>query len=154
MEIIKAEKKDKAIVLQLLDEFRTECLRIISPLETTIFKTATELGQSIFDQVIASKTSAIFIAIFKNEPIGVLTIHKIPRVRRADYCAEIEEMYLKPTFQGNNVANDLLTAAINWARENSITTIRLESNNSLKRAHSFYEKNGFVNYGMAYELTI
>ena len=154
MKIIKAGKKDKAVVLQLLDEFRTECLRIISPSDKTVFTTATESGQPVFDQVIENKTSAIFIATFNNEPTGILTIHKIPRIRRADYYAEIEEMFVKPAFQGKNAANDLLAASINWAKENGITTIRLESDNALKRAHSFYEKNKFVNYGKAYELTI
>lgn len=154
MKIIKAEKKDKTIVLQLLDEFRTECLRIISPLETTIFTTAIESGQFVFDQVVESKSSAIFIAFFDIEPVGILTIHKIPRIRRADYCAEIEEVYVKPKFQGQNAANLLLTSAINWVKENNISTIRLETNNLLERAHKFYKKNGFVNYGKAYELTI
>lgn len=154
MKIIKAGEKDKAVVLQLLDEFRTECARIISPPDAKVFTTATEFGETIFDKVIESNASAIYIAIDNNEPIGVLTIHKIPRIRRADYCAEIEEMYVKSAFQGKNVADELLAASISWAKENNITTIRLESNNALKRAHSFYEKKGFLNYGKAYELTI
>ena len=154
MEIIKAGKKDKAVVLQLLDEFRTECLRIISPGETTVFTTAAEFGGFIFDQVVESNASAIFIAILHNEPVGILTIYKIPRIRRADHCAEIEEMYVTPAYQGTKIANELLAASINWAKENNITTIRLESNNALKRAHSFYEKNGFLNYDKAYELAV
>ncbi len=138
----------------MLDEFRTACSRIISPLDTTVFATATESGQSVFDKVVESETSAIFIAQINDEPVGILTIHKIPRIRRADYCAEIEEMYVKPGFQGKNIANDLLVASIDWAKANNITTIRLESNNALKRAHAFYEKTGFLNYGKAYELAI
>lgn len=153
MKIIKAERKDKEVVLQLLDEFRTECLRIISPHDTRVFVTATELGQSIFDQIVESKASAIFIAFFDTEAIGVLTIHKMPRLRKADYCAEIEEMYVKPKFQGQNVAKELLISAINWAEKNAIRTIRLETNNSLERAHSFYVKSGFINYGKAFEIT-
>jgi len=154
MKIIKAGKQDKTEVLKLLDEFRTECLRIISPPDRTVFSTASESGESVFEQVINSTTSAIYLAISDNEYIGILTIHKIPRIRRADFCAEIEEMYVKPAFQGKNVANDLMTAAIDWALENNIKTIRLESNNALERAHSFYEKTGFINYGKAYELAL
>ena len=154
MKIIKAGNQDKAEVLKLLDEFRTECLRIISPLDPTVFSAASEFGQSVFEQVINSTASAIYLAISNNVYIGILTIHKIPRIRRADYCAEIEEMYVKPAFQGKNVANDLMTTAINWALENNIKTIRLESNIALERDHFFYEKMGFTNYGKAYELTL
>ena len=154
MKIIKADKSYQYEVLKLLDEFRTECLRIIAPNDAAIFTTASEFGRSIFEELVERNTTAIFLAVTDNEYVGILTIHKMPRIRRADYCAEIEEMYVKPAFQGNNIADDLLASAIGWCLENNINTIRLESNIALKRAHVFYEKKGFVDYGKAYELKL
>src|SRR5262245_19799123 len=125
MKIIKAGKKDKTTVLQLLDEFRTECLRIIAPLDKTTFTTAIEFGESIFDNVVDIENSAILLAMYGNEYIGILTIHKLPRIRRADYCAEIEDMYVRAKYQGQDNSKELLNTAINWALENNIRTIRL-----------------------------
>lgn len=63
-------------------------------------------------------------------------------------------MYVDTRFQGEGVAQLLMDMAIHWAKENDCSAIRLESDNTLKRAHHFYEKSGFVLYELAYKKEI
>lgn len=154
IKIIKAGQSHKNQVLKLLDEFRTACMAIIDPSKNLVSTSAKEKGGIIFDQIINSSNSAIFLAVEKNNYIGISTVHKIPQIRKGEYCAEIEEMFVTPAFQGKGVAKLLIDVVINWAEEDNIKTVRLESSNELKRAHAFYKKMGFRFYAQAYEKKI
>jgi len=151
MKIIRADKSHKNHVLRLLDDFRTACMVIINPSKNFISTTAKEFGGDLFDKTIDSSSVVIFLAVENNKYIGITTVYKIPQIRKGGYCAEIEEMYIEPEFQGKGVAQLLVNTIVDWAKENGIKTVRLESSNELKRAHGFYEKAGFKFYGRAYE---
>jgi len=154
MEIIKADKSHKKYVLKLLDDFRTACNAIIDPKKKYVSTTAKDNGGSTFDNVINSTSSAIFLAKQGNEYIGIVTVYKIPKIRKGEYCGEIEEMYVNQNFQGKGVAQLLIDAVIDWAKKEGMVTIRLESSNELKRAHGFYEKVGFSFHARGYERKI
>ncbi len=150
MKIIKAKKYHKDHVLKLLDDFRTCCLAIMKPEEKIISQSAKKSGGAVFDKTIASPAAAIFLAQEKKQYIGIATVYKIPQIRNGGYCAEIEDLYVAPEYQGKGVAQLLMRAVFKWAKKNNIKTIRLESSRELKRAHGFYEKTGFRHYGRAY----
>lgn len=154
MRVIKATKKDKRQVLRLLDEFRTACMEIIDPNKKFVSTSATKTGGGLFDKVIKSPDSALFLAVDNNNFIGIVTVHKIPQIRKGCFCAEIEEMFVEKNYQGKGVAQLLIKAVIKWAEKENVHTVRLESSNELRRAHGFYEKSGFKHYGRAYEKRI
>ncbi|XOU94924.1 MAG: GNAT family N-acetyltransferase [Candidatus Kerfeldbacteria bacterium] len=151
MKIQKATESDKDGVLKILDEFRDACMKIISPEKEFISTTAKNHGSKVFDNIIDSPYSAIFIAKEKNEYQGIITIHKVPRLRRGTYYAEIEEIFVKDEFQGTEIAQKLIEATEKWSKENNIEVIHLKSGIELKRAHSFYKKVGFRHYAEGYE---
>jgi len=148
--VIRAELEHKEVVLSLLDEFQVVCAKIIEPERPFVSKPAAVLEPS-FEKTIKAPNFAVFLAMTGDRFVGIVTVCNIPQMRRGVYCAEIEEMYVIPEFQGKGVAMDLVAAAEEWAKENGGKTLRLESSNELKRAHRFYEKAGFKYYGRAYE---
>lgn len=154
MNIIKATQSHKQPVLKLLDDFRTEYRRIISPEKKIVSATAQENGGSLFEQVVNSPTSAIFLAEENGKYLGIISVNALPQVRYGRYIAEIEEMFVYPEYQGKGAAMKLLEAVEKWAREKQIKCIRLESGNELKRGHGFYEKAGFRHYAKGYEKVI
>ncbi len=154
MEIIKANKSHKEAVLKLLDDFRVECNKIINPGKDFVSTTARDLGGSIYDKVVNSSDSVVFLAKNNTGFIGVVTSYIKPQIRKGSYYAEIEELYVVPGFQGKGVAKKLVDYVIDWAKKNKIECIRLESGNELKGAHTFYEKYGFDFYGRAYKKVI
>jgi len=151
MTINKADKTHKQIVLKLLDDFRTECHRIINPEKKIVSTTAQENGGQLFEKMVDSPTSAIFLAEDSGKYIGVATVNALPQFRYGRYIAEVEEMFVYPEHQGKGVAIELLNTVEKWAKEHTMSYIRLESGNELARAHGFYEKAGFRHYAKAYE---
>jgi hypothetical protein len=63
MEIIKADKSHEAVVLELLDQFRTHCAQLISPENIAISTTAKEQGRHVFEKIIDADSSAIYLAV-------------------------------------------------------------------------------------------
>lgn len=151
MKVIKANKSNKDDVLKLLDDFRTFCAWIMTPSKNYISTSAKDFGWKIFDEIIDSNNSAIFLVEENNNYIWISTIHKIPQIRRWEYCAEIEEMFISDWHQGKWIGLLLINEMLSWAEENNIKTIRLESDDSLVNAHKFYIKAGFKNYWKAFE---
>ncbi len=154
IEIIRADKSHKDIVLELMDEFRTEVTKIVDPLSKTVSQTARQHGSDLFYDVVLSKTGAIFLAKNNDKFVGIVTIYKIPQIRKGMYVGEIEEMYVGPAYQGKGAASLLVEAVLGWAKDEGLKVVRLESSSVLERAHKFYEKSGFKNYGSAYERII
>lgn len=151
MTIIKANSSHKQSVLDILDEFRDVCDRMLNPTNTTHSTTARNHGGQVFDNVIDSPTSAIFLAEERGQYVGIITIHSVPRLRRDMYYGEIEEIYVKEAYQGTGVAQQLIKAAENWARESGITTINIKSGSVLERAHAFYRKSGYREYAKGFK---
>jgi GNAT superfamily N-acetyltransferase len=148
-EIIKADLSHEAAVLALLDEFRTFVSEIVDG-EKKVSTTAVDNGAEMFKQIVADPNSAVFVAEVGEELVGVVTIHKIPVMRRGYYRGEIEEIFVRPEQQGTGVATALMKAVLDWSRENYIRAINLESHEKLERAHHFYAKVGFTHYGKAF----
>jgi len=151
MKIIKATIKDLEQVLILLDEFREACMDIIEPRVKHTSNTAKETGTKVYKEVMSSEEGIIFLVEDKNKYVGILTAYLIPQIRRGTHCIEIEEMFVKDEYRRSGVAALLTDALCKWAKRKHVSTIRLESHNALIGAHSFYEKQGFVHYGHAYE---
>ena len=151
MTINKADKTHKQIVLKLLDDFRTECYKIISPEKKYVSTTAQDNGSSLFEKMVDSPTSAVFLAEENNKFIGIATVNSVPQFRYGRHIAEVEEFFVYPEYQGKGVAIELLHTVEKWAKEHTMSYIRLESGNELARAHGFYEKAGFRHYAKAYE---
>lgn len=151
MKVIKANKSHKINVLELLDDFRTYCSWVINPSKNYISTSAKDFGWKVFDYIINSNNSAIFLIKEENNYIWIATVHKIPQIRKWGYCAEIEEMFVSDNYQGKWLGLLLIDEIVNWAKENNIKSIRLESSNQLKNAHKFYLKVGFKNYWIAFE---
>lgn len=154
IKIIPANRSHKQEVLELLDDFRTYCYNVMLPEEKIISKTAITSWWDIFNIVMKSSTSEIFLAISNKEIIWICTINLIPQIRKWWFYAEIEEMYIKQEYRGTWVANKLLLECENWAKNNKALSIRLESAIDFKRAHSFYTKEWFNNYWKAFEKTL
>jgi GNAT superfamily N-acetyltransferase len=147
-----AVEKDKDVVLDILDDFRTVAMRIINPDSTEIATAAKLSGTPVFEYVINNpEQGAVFIAFDDNKCVGIISIYKVPQIRKGVYRAEIEEMFALPDYHGKGVGAMLMQRAEQWARDNKIPTIQLISNFHLKRAHTFYGKMGFVELSKSFE---
>lgn len=89
---------------------------------------------------ILDKGGYIFVATYKNEPVGVCTLCKMDD---SMYDYELAKLAVAPSCHGKGVGQLLCEAVINKAKVLGATKIFLESNTILKPAISLYRKLGF-----------
>jgi DNA-binding MarR family transcriptional regulator/GNAT superfamily N-acetyltransferase len=99
------------------------------------------------EEYILKKGGKIFVALYRNEPVGVCALIKM---HDSDYDFEVAKMAVSPKAQGKNIGFLLGQAIVNSAKEQGATKIYLESNTILKPAINLYYKLGFQKvFGLA-----
>ncbi|WP_428232182.1 bifunctional helix-turn-helix transcriptional regulator/GNAT family N-acetyltransferase [Flavobacterium sp.] len=99
------------------------------------------------EEYILNKGGKIFVALYRNEPVGVCALIKM---NNSDYDFEMAKMAVSPKAQGKNIGFLLGQAIVNSARELGARKIYLESNTILKPAINLYYKLGFQKvFGLA-----
>lgn len=144
----KRESQDVQIVAfepQYLDAFRslnTEWISTYFEMEEADYKALDNPDEYILD-----KGGKIFVALYRNEPVGVCALIKM---NDSEYDFEMAKMAVSPKAQGKNIGFLLGQAIVNSARELGAKTIYLESNTMLKPAINLYYKLGFQKvFGLA-----
>ncbi|WP_188972891.1 GNAT family N-acetyltransferase [Deinococcus aerolatus] len=82
----------------------------------------------------------LLLASLENMPIGVLSM-KV----HSDGAVELKRMYVRPTHRGVGVGRALVARAIEEARQDGRTLIRLDSAGYMHEAHRLYRRLGFRN---------
>ncbi|MBW3523641.1 bifunctional helix-turn-helix transcriptional regulator/GNAT family N-acetyltransferase [Chryseobacterium sp. NKUCC03_KSP] len=91
-------------------------------------------------EYILDKGGKIFVALYKNEPLGVCALIKM---NDQNYDFEMAKMAVSPKAQGKNLGWLLGQAIIDSAKQLGASKIYLESNTILKPAINLYHKMGF-----------
>ncbi|MCD0478751.1 bifunctional helix-turn-helix transcriptional regulator/GNAT family N-acetyltransferase [Chryseobacterium sp. LC2016-29] len=91
-------------------------------------------------EYILDKGGKIFIALYKDEPLGVCALIKMDE---QNYDFEMAKMAVSPKAQGKNLGWLLGQAIIDSAKQLGASKIYLESNTILKPAINLYQKMGF-----------
>lgn len=73
-----------------------------------------------------------------DEVVGTVGIKEIDNT-----TAKLKRMFVLPAYRGTGIGQKLLDTAILSAKETGFLTLELNTHLNMKRAHRFYEKNGF-----------
>jgi putative acetyltransferase len=57
--------------------------------------------------------------------------------------AELKRMYVVPAARGSGVADDVMNALLDYARERGVTAVRLETGDQQHAAMRYYTRHGF-----------
>lgn len=135
------ESKDVEIV-----EYRPEHQAAFKALNEEWISTYFEMEESDYKaldhpkEYILDKGGKIFVALYKNEPIGVCALIKMDH---PEYDYEMAKMAVSPKAQGKSIGSLLGHTIINAAKELGASKIFLESNTILEPAINLYYKLGF-----------
>ena len=80
-----------------------------------------------------------WIALLDNVFVGTVGIQN-----RVGTIAKLKRMFIKKEFRGTGLGQQMLEIALLHAKEKGYIKITLNTHKNMKRAHNFYEKNGFV----------
>jgi len=135
------ESKDVEIV-----EYDSKYQSVFKSLNEEWISTYFEMEQADYKaldnpkEYILDKGGKIFVALYKNEPLGVCALIKM---NDSDYDFELAKMAVSPKAQGKNIGFLLGDFAIKTAKNLGAKKIYLESNTILKPAINLYHKLGF-----------
>jgi ribosomal protein S18 acetylase RimI-like enzyme len=91
---------------------------------------------------------AIFVAWLDGEPVGIVGIgpqwDNETGTHVDNGIADLFAMWVAPAARGTGVADELIRAAIEWARAAGTDAVELEVAGGNDRARSVYERHGFV----------
>ena len=90
-----------------------------------------------------SKREAVFVAEEESQLLGFIHVERY-EVLYFESMANILGLAVKKDFQKQSLGKALLLAAENWAQENGIHLMRLNSGINRTDAHGFYEHLGYV----------
>ena len=92
-----------------------------------------------------------WLARLDDEMTGCVGLRRLPRPEELEpedlKCAEIKRMYVREKFRGRGVAERLLAAAENFAREEGYARIYLDTASQMVAAARLYERNGYERCG-------
>jgi GNAT superfamily N-acetyltransferase len=60
-----------------------------------------------------------------------------------DGAVELKRMYLRPEARGRGLGKQLLAVALDWARAEGKSTVRLDTSERMVAAQRLYETHGF-----------
>lgn len=73
-----------------------------------------------------------------DEVVGTVGIKEMDKTQ-----AKLKRMFVSPDFRGTGISQELLDTATEFAKKAGFLTLELNTHLNMKRAHRFYEKNGF-----------
>ncbi|KQO20909.1 MarR family transcriptional regulator [Flavobacterium sp. Leaf82] len=146
------KKKRESHDVQIID-FEPQYLDAFKALNVEWISTYFEMEEADYkaldnpQEYILDKGGKIFVALYRNEPVGVCALIKM---KNSNYDFEMAKMAVSPKAQGKNIGFLLGQAIVNSAKEMGADKIYLESNTILKPAINLYYKLGFQKvYGLA-----
>ena len=83
-----------------------------------------------------------WVALKDDKVIGTIAIEN-----RAGDTAKLRRMFVLSEYQGKGIAQKLFKTAVQFARKKGYKEIELSTAHFMKRAHKFYEKQGFKKIG-------
>lgn len=131
VKIVEYEEKYQSVFKALNEEWISTCFEM----EEADYKALENPKEYILD-----KGGKIFVALYKNEPLGVCALIKM---NDSEYGFELAKMAVSPKAQGKNIGFLLGNFAVKTATDLGVKKIYLESNTILKAAINLYHKLGF-----------
>ena len=92
-------------------------------------------------EIIDDPGSGMWLAYLDEEAVGCVVLKTLGSV---PFAAECKRLYVQPAARGNRIADKLLDAQEDFAREKGLRWIYLDSYDDLKVALALYRKRGYV----------
>ena len=84
-----------------------------------------------------------FVALFENKVIGFITVVQTMAMEHEVGYLKINGLAVQESFQRKGIGSELLKHAENYAFQNGISRLLLNSGFQRTKAHAFYESKGF-----------
>lgn len=119
------------------DVYRLICLLENEEFDYTQF-------EKVYQENIANPNTYYFVYKEDNQCVGFISLHSKQVLHHNGKTGEIIELIVDDRYRNQHIGEQLLNYVEHVARELKLSEIDLSSNMKRTRAHSFYEKHGYV----------
>ncbi len=96
-----------------------------------------------FEKMNKDKNYKTFVSLFENKVVGFITVVQTMALEHEIGYLKINGLAVQENFQQKGIGTKLLKHAENYAKENGISRLLLNSGFQRTEAHAFYESKGF-----------
>ena len=86
----------------------------------------------------AAAYTAVWVAVLDGDVVGSIALRDLGASE-----LELKRMYLRTSQRGRGLGRQLLETALDWARTNGATVIKLDTSERMETAQRLYEAYGF-----------
>lgn len=123
-----------------LSEANDEALKLLEEYYEAVNVVQRDTLESI-QKIISDEFSGLWIAYLEGKAVGCVVLRKLQSIPNAGEC---KRLYVQPQARGNRLAEALLDAQEEFARNIGLQWIYLDSYDDLKAAIALYKKRGYV----------
>ena len=92
-------------------------------------------------KIIDDPCSGVWLAYLEEEAVGCVVLRKLASI---PFAGECKRLYVQPASRGHRIAEKLLDAQEDFARDQGLRWIYLDSYDDLKVAIALYRRRGYV----------
>lgn len=99
----------------------------------------------VYEHNLRAEHITYFVAEMEGEVIGMISCHIQSLLHHAFLVAEVQEMFVFPSFRSLGVGQSLMNCVVQFAAKQGACQVEVTSRASRTNAHRFYEREGFEN---------
>lgn len=132
--------REEPVKIVRLKQACDEALRILEEYYEAAHVVQRDQPGSLQD-LIDEPGSGMWLASLGDQVVGCVVLRQLPSV---PFAAECKRLYVKPAARGKRIATMLLDAQEEYAREQGLDWIYLDTYDDLKAAIALYQQRGYV----------
>jgi ribosomal protein S18 acetylase RimI-like enzyme len=102
------------------------------------------LAKSFISDRLSTNESVIYVALLDGQPVGFTQLYPKYSSMRAVKNWILNDLYVDEAYRKQGVANQLIKAAMDFAKANNAGFVQLETQTDNYTAQSLYESVGFI----------
>jgi len=137
---ILSDPKERSIRIVRLSKSNGDAIRLLQEYYEAASVVQRDTPEAI-QKIIDAPGSGVWIAYLEEKAVGCIVLRKLGSI---PFAGECKRLYVQPGARGHRIADKLLDAQEDFARDEGLRWIYLDSYDDLKVAIALYRKRGYV----------
>jgi GNAT superfamily N-acetyltransferase len=137
---ILSEPKRRSVRIVRLSKTNDEAIQLLQEYYEAVSVVQRDTPEAI-QKIIDDPGSGVWLAYLDDQAVGCVVLRKLCSIPISGEC---KRLYVQPAARGNRIAEKLLEAQEDFAREQGLRWIYLDTYDDLKAAIALYRKRGYV----------
>ncbi len=137
---ILSEPERRSVRIVRLSKSNDEAIQLLQEYYEAVSVVLRDTPEEI-QKIIDDPGSGVWLAYLDDKAVGCVVLTKLRFIPTGGEC---KRLYVRPAARGNRIAEKLLEAQEDFAREQGLRWIYLDTYDDLKAAIALYRKRGYV----------